>query len=314
MNGEVVYRDGRRRITRRREVERIDALAIPPAWTEVEIARSSSAKVLARGVDAAGRLQSIYSPAYRRQQEKKKYARVLRFAAALPRLRKRVQRDLRRRRLDEDKVVACVVALIDREFFRVGNTEYAREHGHYGITTLRRRHLEVSGAEMTFDYIGKSGKRNVKTVRDPRLARVISQLDEMPGYEIFRFFDEDGIIHGVDSHRVNAYVKRHMGEEFSAKDFRTWGGTLLATSALLAVEADDDIEDATIVREVVEQVAARLGNTPAVTKDSYIDPRVFQAFEDGMTIPAIRRTMSRMRPRTYLSVEEQCVLKVLRRR
>ncbi|WP_260980445.1 DNA topoisomerase IB [Microbacterium paludicola] len=314
IDGETVYRDGGRRIRSRREIARIESLAIPPAWTDVEIARSSSGKVIARGIDAAGRTQAIYSPAFRRKQERKKYARILRFAERLPQLRKQVEHDLRRRRLGEDKVVACVVALIDREFFRVGNVEYARKHGHYGITTLRRKHTDVSGSSVTFDFVGKSGKRHVKKVRDPKLVRVIAQLEQMPGYEIFRFFDEDGDVRDVDSKRVNAYIKRHMGEEFSAKDFRTWGGTLLATSALLAAETPEGTEDAAVVRDVIEHVADRLGNTPTVTRDSYIDPRVFAAFEDGVTIPQLRGAMSRMRPRKHLTVEEQCVLKVLRRR
>jgi len=312
--GQTVYRGGRRRITAAREIARIEKLAIPPAWTDVEISRSSSSKVLARGIDAAGRTQTLYGPSYRRRQEKKKFARVLLFAERLPRLRKQVEKDLRRRRLDEDKVVACVVKLIDQEFFRVGNAEYARAYGHYGVTTLRRKHTDVSSTKVTFDYVGKSGKRHVKTVRDPQLVRVLAQLEQMPGHEIFRFFDEDGILHDVDSKRVNAYVKRHMGEEFTAKDFRTWGGTLLATSALLALESDDDTAGAAVVRDVIADVAERLGNTPAVTRDSYIDPRVFGAFEDGVTIPAVRRAMSRMRPRKHLTVEEQCVLKVLQKR
>ena len=311
---ETVYRDGRRRITSARELSRIESLAVPPAWTDVAIARSSSAKVLAKGIDDAGRTQTIYSPAYRRRQEKEKFARILLFAERLPRLRAQLERDLRRRRLSQTKVAACVVKLIDQEFFRVGNVEYARRHGHYGVTTLRRKHTDVSGTKVTFDYIGKSGKRHVRTVRDPQLVRIVAQLEEVPGHEIFRFFDEDGILHDLDSKHVNAYVKRHMGESFSAKDFRTWGGTLLATSALLALEADDDTEEAAIVKDVVSQVAERLGNTPAVTKDSYIDPRVFRAFEDGATIPRVRRAMSRMRPRKHLTVEEQCVLKVLRKR
>jgi DNA topoisomerase-1 len=310
----AVYRDAGRLIRRTREIARIDSLAIPPAWTDVEISRSSSAKVLARGVDDAGRRQAIYSPAYSRRQEKKKYARILRFAERLPRLRKQVDHDLRTRRLNEDKVVACIVKLIDQEFFRVGNPEYARKYDHYGATTLRRKHADISSSRVTFDFVGKSGKRHVRTIRDPQIVRIIQQLNEMPGYEIFRFFGEDGAIHDVDSKRVNAYVKKHMGKEFSAKDFRTWGGTLLATSALLAAETERGDGDAAVVRDVVEQVAERLGNTPAVTKGSYIDPRVFTAFEDGVTIPEVRRTMARMRPRKYLTVEEQCVLKVLRKR
>lgn len=314
--GTTVYRNAGRRIKNMREIARIDALAIPPAWTDVEISRSSSAKVLARGVDDAGRRQAIYSPTYRRRQEKKKYARILHFAERLPHLRKQVDHDLGRRRLSEDKVIACIVKLIDQEFFRVGNAEYARKHKHYGVTTLRRTHTDVSSSKVTFDFVGKSGKRHVKVVRDPQIVRVIRQLNEMPGHEIFRFFDEDGIIRDIDSKRVNAYVKKHMGKEFSAKDFRTWGGTLLATSALLAAETAPEAAegDEAVVRDVVEHVAERLGNTPAVTKGSYIDPRVFAALEDGVTIPEVRSAMSRMRPRKYLTVEEQCVLKVLRRR
>lgn len=313
---DTVYRDAGRRITSAREIERIEAIAIPPAWKDVEIARSSSAKVLARGIDDAGRSQAIYSPAHLRRQEKKKYAKILRFAERLPRLRKQVDLDLRRRRLGEEKVVACIVKLIDEEFFRVGNAEYARRYRHYGATTLHRKHADVSSNKVTFDFIGKSGKRHVNTIRDPRIVRIVQQLNDMPGHEIFRFFDEDGVIRDVDSKRVNAYVKKHMGRGFSAKDFRTWGGTLLATSALLAAESqrDDADKDAAVVRDVVAQVAERLGNTPAVTKGSYIDPRVFAAFEDGVTIPEVRRAMGRMRPRKYLTVEEQCVLKVLRKR
>ena len=312
----TVYRDSKRRITNAREIARLDALAIPPAWTEVQISRSSSSKVLARGIDDAGRTQTIYSPAYRRKQEKAKYARIMLFAERLPRLRKQVERDLRRRRLDEDKVVACIIRLIDQHFFRVGNKKYAKAHKHYGVTTLRRKHADITSTEVTFDFIGKSGKRLVKTVRDPQIVRVIQQLNEMPGYEIFRFFDEDGIIRDVDSRRVNEYVKRYMGKKFSAKDFRTWGGTLLATSALLAVQKDRENADgdAAVIRDVVASVADRLGNTPAVTKDSYIDPRVFAAFEDGVTLPKVQRAIGRMRPRKYMTVEEQCVLKVLQRR
>ncbi|WP_298038013.1 DNA topoisomerase IB [uncultured Microbacterium sp.] len=311
VDGSPVYWDGRRKITRAREIARLNALAIPPAWTDVEIARTSRSAVLARGVDAAGRTQAIYSPAHWRKQEKAKYARVLRFAQRLPRLRKQVDHDLRRRRLGEDRVIACIVALIDQEFFRVGGAEYARKHRHYGVTTLRRKHTRIAAGTVTFDFIGKNGRRHIKSVRDPRIVRVVEQLQEMPGYELFRFFDDDGNLHDIDSRRVNAYVKRHMGEEFSAKDFRTWGGTLLTASAMLAAESGDD---QTNLRDIVTGVAERLGNTPAVTQESYIDPRVLAAFEDSSTIARLRHAMSRMTPKAYLSVEEQCVLRLLRQR
>lgn len=314
VEGEPAYFVGKRRITAKKEIARINALAIPPAWTDVEISPSASAKILARGLDDAGRRQAIYSPAHTRRQEKKKFARILRFAERLPALRRQVDRDLRRRRLSEEKVVACVIRLMDQQFFRVGNARYARKHKHYGLTTLRRKHVTVGSSRVTFDFIGKSGKRQYREVRDPQIARIVADLEQLPGHELFRFLDDDGELHDVDSRRVNAYIKRHMGEEFSAKDFRTWGGTLLATSALLAADQPDSTDSAALVRDVIGQVADRLGNTPAVTKASYIDPRVFTALEDGTTIPRLRTAMARMRPRTYLTVEEQCVQKVLRKR
>ncbi len=314
-DGSFVYRLNGRRITRQREIERIDALAIPPAWTDVEIARSPSAKVLARGVDAAGRTQAIYHPSFRRRRDREKFDRVLRFAERLPRLRARVDRDLRRRTLGRDRVVACVIRLIDQEFFRVGNPEYARRYRSYGVTTLRQKHVRASAAAVTFDFIGKSGKRHLRRVRDPRVARIIARLAEMPGQDIFRFFDEDGIVRNVESRHVNDYVKRHAGEEFTAKDFRTWGGTLLAASALLALDPEElstPSRSAAAMRRIVREVAERLGNTPAVTKSSYIDPRVFDAAEDRERLERVRSARARMRPRRYFSVEEQSALALLR--
>lgn len=318
-DGHAVYRVGGRRVSNAREIARIEALAIPPAWRDVEIARSPRAKVLARGVDAAGRSQAIYHPAFRKRREREKFERILRFAERLPALRRQVDRDLRRPGLRRDRVVACVIRLMDEQFFRVGNERYAREHGSFGVTTLQRRHVEVSSSSVVFDFVGKSGKRHRRTVRDRRIARLVAQLEAAPGHELFRFMDEDGEMHDLRSSQVNAYVKRHMGEEFSAKDFRTWGGTLLAVSALLSAElGEEDVpaskaELASTMRRVVREVAERLGNTPAVTRSSYIDPRVFAAVEDGATLPRVRRAMTRMRPRRYLSVEEQCVLRVLGR-
>lgn len=309
-----VYRAGGRRITRAREIERIERLAIPPAWTDVEIARSPSAKVLARGVDAAGRVQAIYHPAFRRRRDREKFERLIRFGEALPALRARVDRDLRRRRLGRDRVVACAIRLIDGQFLRVGNAEYARRYRSYGVTTLRRSHVEATERAVTLDFRAKSGQRQRRRVEDPRVARVVSRLLELPGAEVFRFFDEDGIVRDVSSRHVNAYVKRAMGEEFSAKDFRTWGGTLLAATGLLALDEEEfgtPRRAAAAVRRVVRETADRLGNTPAVARASYIDPRVLAAAEDPALLAPLRRARSRMRPRKHLGVDEQCVLALL---
>lgn len=309
-----VYRANGRRITKRSEIERLEALAIPPAWEEVEIARSASAKVLARGVDAAGRVQSIYHPAFRRRRDRQKFDRLERFGAALPKLRARVDRDLRGHRLGRDRVTACVVRLIDLQFFRVGNSEYAKRYRSFGITTVRARHLEVSPSGVEFDFMGKSGKRHHGRVRDARVARLVGRLLEIPGHEVFRFFDEDDVVHRLRSRHVNAYVKRHMGEEFTAKDFRTWGGTLIAATALLQLDpAELAIEQARAqaVRDAVALAAERLGNTSAVVKSSYIDPRVLQAAQKPEALEQVRRSAARMRPRRYLDESEQRLLALL---
>lgn len=303
-------------ITDEAEIERINKLAIPPAWTNVEIAKAKSAKVQARGYDAAKRVQSIYHPTFRIKQEKLKFDRILRFAEHLPALRRQVGKDLARKRLGKEKVLACIVRLIDEAYFRVGNERYAREHHTYGVTTLRSKHAKITSTKVTFDFIGKSGQEHVKTIDDPTLARIIKQLDELPGYELFRYQDEKGNMHDIHSGDVNEYIKKYMGEEFTAKDFRTWGGTLLATSELIKEELEHDASDTArkkVITSVVKRVAKRLGNTPAIARSSYIDPRVIVAYEDGITVPKLRKAITTMRPKKYLSVDEQCVLKVLQK-
>jgi len=239
---------------------------------------------------------------------------MLGFAKALPRLRRQIDHDLNRRRLSKSKVLACVLKLIDKQFFRVGNEQYAREHGSYGITTLRSKHADITTTTVTFDFMGKSGKHHVKIIKDRQLAHIIKQLDEMPGYEIFRYLDSEGALHDIHSSDVNAYIKQYMGDDYTAKDFRTWGGTLLATSAIL--EAELEVSSSATAKKramsaVVRSVAKRLGNTPAVARASYIDPRVFAAFEDERSLQKVKKAMQHMRPKRYMSVEEQCVLKVL---
>lgn len=303
------------RITDEAEIERINKLAIPPAWKNVEIAKVKSAKVQARGYDSQGRLQSIYHPEFRLQQEKLKFDRILRFADKLPDLRREVEKDLGRKRLSKEKVLACIVRLIDEAYFRVGNERYAAEHQTYGITTLRSKHTTVKGTTVMFDFVGKSGKEHHKKIKDPKLARIIKQLDELPGYEIFRYQDEDGKMHDLHAADVNHYIKTHMGEEFTAKDFRTWGGTLLATSAIIKDTLEETASQTArkkAVTAIVKRVAKRLGNTPAIAKGSYIDPRVLDAYEDGVSVPKVRQAMVSMRPKKYMSVDEQCVLRLLK--
>jgi DNA topoisomerase I len=308
----VIYTDKGTPVTDKNIIAWIESLVIPPAWSNVRIARSQRSKILAQGRDQAGRLQSIYHPKFRERQEKLKFDRILRFAEQLPALRRQLNKDLARRRLGKEKVLACIVRLIDEAYFRVGNERYAKENQSYGITTLRGKHTDVTGDTVTFDFIGKSGKAHVKQISDPQIARIIKQLDELPGYEIFRYQDAKGVMHDLSSADVNAYIKTHMGEEFTAKDFRTWGGTLIATTELLASQQTDNPKERTkIVTRVVKEAAERLGNTPAVARSSYIDPRIIDAYIDGTQVTKVRHAMESMRPKKYLSRDEQCVLRLL---
>ena len=315
VDGEFVYAKNGRPIRSKREIQRIEDLTIPPAWTEVRISRSPRAKILAHGIDAAGREQAIYNPSFRRRMEHEKYERMVEFGRALPKLRKRVDRDLRRRGLPRDRIIACIIRLIDLRYFRVGNSRYAEQHHSHGVTTLRESHVRASSSGVDFDFIGKSGKRQRFKVRDARIARVVSQLLETPGSEVFRFFDDDGVIRNVRSRHVNSYVKRHTsGGTFSAKDFRTWGGSLLVCTGLFAMDEGDwetPTSRAAALRGIVRDVAEKLGNTPAVTRGSYIDPRLLAMIDRRDEFEKIRARRSRMRDRKFFSVEEQCLLEIL---
>jgi len=307
-----VYEKSRSPLQDKKTIEWIESLAIPPAWSNVKISQTTKAKVYAEGYDQAGRKQAIYSPAFRAKQEKLKFDRMLRFAIALPGLRKQIEKDLKRKRLNEAKVLACIVKLIDEAYFRVGNERYAKENNSYGITTLRNKHVDVTSNTVTFDFVGKSGKQHVKKITDKQVASIVKQLEELPGYELFQYLDGNGQRHNITSKQVNNYIKEHMGEEFSAKDFRTWGGTLLATTELLALKYCDDAKKRQkMVAATVKNVAKRLGNTPAVARSSYIDPRVIALHDNAKQLGSMQSAIEKMRPKKYMNADEQALLKVL---
>ena len=308
------YLDDQGRVVRDERLRRRFAdLAIPPAWTDVWICRSSRGHLQAAGTDAAGRRQYLYHPAWHEQRQREKYMRILRFADGLPTLRRVSAQQLRRRTLDREKALAAAVQLLDRTHIRVGSEQYAGPDGTYGLATLRSRHVTVEGDTLVLDFEGKGGVEQHAEVRDARLARTIAEMDGLPGYEVFSYRDEGGAVVDVRSEDVNAYIKEHMGEDFSAKDFRTWAGTVAAAVALDEVGA---VEGAHARRRAVARVcrlaSELLGNTPAVCRASYIDPRVIDEFLDGRTISTLRR-----RIRSGLddghSAEELAVLALLRR-
>jgi DNA topoisomerase-1 len=307
------YKNRAGEITDKALLTHIESLVIPPAWVDVQIDPSPKARVMAMGHDQAGRQQAIYNPNFRKKQDKKKFDRTLRFAANLPKLRKQLQKDLRRRKMGKEKVLATIVTLIDQAYFRVGNEKYAKQNKSYGITTLRRKHTDVRGNTVTFNFIGKSGKEHTKTITDQTIATIVKRLDELPGLEVFRYQDDDGHMHDIHSTDVNAYIKEHMGEEFSAKDFRTWGGTLVATTQLIAADrSHSEKERDKIISQVVQEAALKLGNTPAIARSSYIDPRVIEAFHNPSGIKSMRNTLEKIRPRKYMSRDEMRLLRLLK--
>lgn len=306
------YYKSNKQIKDKPSLERIRSLRIPPAWNNVAIASSENAKVLARGTDKAGRPQSIYNPKFRARQDKLKHQRILEFASKLPNLRNQVEQDLVKPGLPKEKVMACIVKLIDVAYFRVGNEEYAEENNSYGITTMRSKHIDYTNYSVTFDFMGKSGKHHIKKVNDRTLTRIIKQLDEMPGYEIFRYLDEDGDLHNVSSQNVNEYIKEFMGDDFTAKDFRTWGGTLLAIDLLSSVEIRlSPAERKKTVTVCVHQVSQRLGNTPAIARASYINPQVLNRYLKGEDFNALRQVVDGVRPQKHITKNEYCALKIL---
>jgi DNA topoisomerase-1 len=298
-----------RTISDEKTLARIRRLAIPPAWKDVWIAADSHAHLQATGRDARGRKQYRYHPRWREVRHQNKYDRMVPFALALPALRRKVASDLRHPALTKHKVVAAVVELLGKTFIRIGNTEYARTNKSFGLTTLKDGHVKIRGAELSFEFRGKSGIRQSITFSDARLARIVKKCQDLPGQELFQYIDAGGRRRVITSADVNAYLKETTGNEFTAKDFRTWAGTLLAALALRDEprEAAAKTTKRVIVR-AVERVASHLGNTPTVCRTCYIHPYVIESYADG-TLPA-KLAGSRRRVRG-LSPDENAVLGLL---
>jgi DNA topoisomerase-1 len=267
---------------------RIRKLAIPPAWTEVWICPRANGHLQATGRDARGRKQYKYHPEFRAVRESTKYEHMLEFAQALPALRRRIAGHMALRGLPREKVLATVVHLLETTLIRVGNDGYARENKSYGLTTLRNPHVKVEGAELRFQFKGKSGKTWRLRMKDRRVAKIVRACQELPGQDLFQYLDDDGELRGVSSADVNDYLRDATGQDITAKDFRTWAGTVLAALALQASEpAATQTARRQRLRAAIAQVAARLGNTPTICRKCYIHPQVLAAYEDGTLLLAI---------------------------
>lgn len=270
--------------------ERIAALAIPPAWTDVWICTDPDGHLQCTGRDDRDRKQYLYHPAWVEARDRAKFERLARFGEALPALRERVAADLRRRGMPREKALATVVRLLETTCLRVGNQEYARDNGTFGLTTLRRRHVEISGSRIRFRFTGKGGKQVEVDVSDRRLARLVRQCDEVRGWELFRYLDEHGEPHTVDSGEINDYIREATGGPFTAKDFRTWMASVHALVALLEREVDENADERELdaaALEAIDEVAELLHNTRAVCRNSYIHPSLLDAFREGWLREAV---------------------------
>jgi DNA topoisomerase-1 len=298
-------------------LKRIKSLAIPPAWTDVWICSIANGHLQATGRDARGRKQHRYHPRWRETRDETKFTRLIAFARALPKIRKRIGQDLKLPGLPRNKALAAVVKLLEVTLIRVGNDEYARDNKSYGLTTMRDQHVNVTRTRMRFHFRGKSGKQHAIDITDPRLARVVKQCQDLPGQEIFQYVDDDGKQQDVKSEDVNEYLREITGEDFTAKDFRTWAGTVLAAMALRELEKfDSQTQAKKNVLRAIETVAERLGNTPAICRKSYVHPLVLDAYMDGALLQTVKQraqqqwnaSISKLRP------EEAAVLALLQKR
>ncbi len=293
-------------------LRRIRNLAIPPAWTDVWICPIPHGHIQAVGRDARRRKQYRYHPRWREVRDQTKYARLIDFGKALPRIRERVEHDLAVRDLPREKVLAAVVRLLETTLIRVGNEEYARRNHSYGLTTLRSQHVTVKGTRLRFEFRGKGGKHHAVGITDRRLARVVRRCQELPGHELFQYLDDEGNRQSIDSADVNAYLRDIGGDDFTAKDFRTWGGTVLAAFALLAREASAEGRDPKRqLSEAIGEVARRLGNTVTICRKCYIHPDVIAAHAELSLTEALTQEAA---GNDGLPPEERAVLRLLETR
>lgn len=301
-------------------LQRIKALAIPPAWTDVWICPLANGHLQATGRDAKGRKQYRYHARWRAARDETKYERVIAFGQVLPRIREQIERDLQRPGLPREKVIATVIRLLETTFIRIGNEEYARTNGSYGLTTMRDGHVKINGSTLRFRFRGKSGIRHAVHLSDRRLARIVKRCQELPGQELFQYLDDENQPQSVGSAEINSYLREIAGEEFTARDFRTWAGTVLAATALQEYRTFETQTQAkkNLVR-AIENVAAQLGNTPSVCRKAYIHPAVMDLYLAG-SLPTLleqnsrrklKQTWHRLQPSeaAVLAALQQCVKK-----
>ena len=306
-----------RTITEKAEKARVAKLGVPPAYTDVWICPRANGHIQATGRDAKGRKQYRYHPDWTAARDSAKYERMETFGRLLPGIRKRVAADMGKHGLPRAKVLATLVALLEKTLIRVGNEDYAKDNKSFGLTTLRNRHLDIDGATLRFDFKGKSGKMWNLDLKDRRVSKVVRSIQELPGQHLFQYLDEDGRRQPVDSADVNDYLREITGEDVTAKDFRTWAGTVLASMALAEFEAvDSQALMKKNVKAAIESVAAKLGNTPTICRKCYVHPHVVDSYLDGGLLEGIRQKVEEelCEDADQLKPEEAALLGLLSRR
>ena len=305
-----------RRITEASELERISSLVIPPAWEHVRISPSTRSRIQAVGIDTSGRVQYIYHTQFAARQQRKKYEKIERFGEYLPALRRKTNEDIQLEGYPRERVLAVIVRLINELYFRIGSEKSVKRYRTYGVTTLRNRHLEIKrGGHLAFNFVGKHHIRHRVLHVDEELATLIGDIKKIGGSKLFEYYDAEGRVRAIRPRDVNEYIKAATAQEFSAKDFRTWGGTLLAAIELAEIgKAEDEKQAKRNLVNAVERVAERLGNTPTVCRGCYIHPKVLESYLQGVTLEEFRRRVERSihRIEPEYQPEEMALLKMLR--
>jgi DNA topoisomerase-1 len=316
-DGFAYFDAGGKPLREKMAIARIRRLAIPPAWTDVWISPYDNGHLQATGRDARGRKQYRYHARWREVRDENKFTKMVHFARALPHIRRRVERDLKSSGLSRRRILATVVRLLETTLIRVGNDEYARANDSYGLTTMRDKQVEVNGSQVHFKFRGKSGKWHTVKLADRRLSRIVGHCQDLPGQELFQYFDDDNVQRDVTSQDVNDYLREIAGEEFTAKDFRTWAGTVLAAMALQEFERfDSKTQRKRNIVRAIERVAERLGNTPSVCKKCYVHPAILESYLDGSMLNTLKQRAQEeiVESLDDLRSEEAAVLGLLQQR
>lgn len=300
----------------KKEIDRIRKLVIPPAWTNVWICTSEKGHIQATGLDLRQRKQYRYHPLWNSLRNETKFHRLFEFGKALPLLRTRLEEDLRPKELTQQKVLATVVSLMERTFIRVGNYEYEKANGSYGLTTMKNKHVEIAGDKLVFSFKGKKGIHHNVTLRNKRLARIVSQCHDIPGKELFQYYTDDGSRHPIDSGLVNAYIREATQQDFTAKDFRTWAGSLHALQTFRSIgEAITATDIKKNINVVLDSVSDKLGNTRTVCRKYYVHPGLIQLYEDNKLVKYLNeldKLEEQAEDDTGLTGEEKILMKILR--